>query len=91
MVAYLIFEACFEHQPILISELRRDGFGPNPFFGCFVAVSCSTDAVVGYCLYFFSYSSMDGKRAFMQDLLVTENFRAKGVGKSLWKELVKVL
>uniref|UniRef100_A0A3B1J298 Spermidine/spermine N1-acetyltransferase family member 2 n=1 Tax=Astyanax mexicanus TaxID=7994 RepID=A0A3B1J298_ASTMX len=66
---------------VAVSELERDGFGPNPFFQCLVAEvaqeHCSPEGhtVVGYALYFYTYSTWRGRCVYMEDLYVMPNFR----------------
>uniref|UniRef100_A0A3B1J3K4 Spermidine/spermine N1-acetyltransferase family member 2 n=1 Tax=Astyanax mexicanus TaxID=7994 RepID=A0A3B1J3K4_ASTMX len=65
----------------LFIKLERDGFGPNPFFQCLVAEvaqeHCSPEGhtVVGYALYFYTYSTWRGRCVYMEDLYVMPNFR----------------
>jgi GNAT superfamily N-acetyltransferase len=45
---------------------------------------------VGYALYFFTYSSFLGRPTlYLEDLFVTQNFRGKGIGGSLFRRCVK--
>jgi len=40
---------------------------------------------VGYVIYYYTYSTYDGKRIlFLEDIFVTESVRKKGVGKELF-------
>ncbi len=39
-------------------------------------------------LYYIRYSTWKGKRLFLEDLIVTEEFRGKGIGKSLFDQIV---
>ena len=46
--------------------------------------------LVGYVLYFYTYSTWEGKSVYMEDLYVTPDYRHKGVGTQLWSSVVKV-
>ncbi|XP_030042772.1 diamine acetyltransferase 2 isoform X2 [Microcaecilia unicolor] len=46
--------------------------------------------IVGYALYIFSYNSMRGRIIYLEDLYVIPEFRGKGVGKQLLKEVAKI-
>ncbi|XP_072301670.1 diamine acetyltransferase 2b isoform X2 [Eucyclogobius newberryi] len=99
-IARMIMElAVFEKMPdqvnISVEELERDGFCPNPFFECLIAEmsdehnsKCLT--VVGYALYFFTYSTWKGPTVFLEDLYVMPEFRGNGVGKGLMSKVAKV-
>jgi GNAT superfamily N-acetyltransferase len=59
------------------------GFGANPIFGFFVAEQ--NEFVVGISVYYYRYSTWKGKRLYLEDLMVTEAFRGKGIGKLLFE------
>jgi GNAT superfamily N-acetyltransferase len=89
----LIFElAEFEKAPDAVTntveEMTRDGFGKNPAFEFFVAEY--GNQVIGIALYFIKYSTWKGKGIYLDDLIVTEKFRGKGVGKKLFDQVIKV-
>ena len=44
----------------------------------------------GYALFFYTYSTWEGPSVYMEDLYVTPERRNKGLGKTLWKSVVKV-
>ncbi len=78
------------------------GFGPNPVWQAFVAevpsaqVSSSPSPlgegrgeVIGFALYYIRYSTWKGTRLYLEDLLVTEKMRGKGIGKLLFDRLIE--
>merc|ERR1712156_585706 len=73
--------------------LEEDGFGTKqPFFKCIVAQKTYTGGsreLVGFVLFFWTYSTWEGRSIYMEDLYVTPSARGKGVGKSLWQACVK--
>ena len=65
-----------------VEKMKADGFGANPVFGFFVA---ELDAnIVGISLYYTRYSTWKGRCLYLDDIVVTERFRRKGIGKKLF-------
>lgn len=65
-----------------VEKMEEDGFGAHPIFGFFVA---EVDGlVVGLSLYYWRYSTWKGKRLYLEDIIVTERERGKGLGKLLF-------
>ncbi|KAJ3589129.1 hypothetical protein NHX12_009977 [Muraenolepis orangiensis] len=46
--------------------------------------------MVGYSLYFFTYSTWKGRSVFMEDLYVMPEYRGKGIGKGLLSKVAQV-
>lgn len=64
------------------ADLLRDGFGPQPKFRALIAEWNEQSA--GYALFFGFYSTWEGRPGlFLEDLFVRQDFRGKGIGKSL--------
>ncbi len=62
--------------------LRRDGFGPRPFYFCLIAEQDGEPA--GFALFFFNYSTWKGRPGvYLEDLFVEPRFRGHGIGKAL--------
>lgn len=65
-----------------VELMEQDGFGPNPIYGLFVA---ETDkGIVGISIYYWRYSTWKGKRLYLEDIVVTQSERGKGIGKRLF-------
>ncbi len=85
--------ALYENEPDAAiateADLLRDGFGPEPYFRCLIA---ETDgAIAGFALYFFQYSTWEGRPAlYLEDLFVRERYRKRGIGKALFQRLAQV-
>src|SRR3954469_19587785 len=82
------FERAPEEVVNTVELMERDGFGPNPVYGFFVAED-KEGTIVGISLYYYRYSTWKGKRLYLEDLVVTENERGKGVGKLLFERTLK--
>lgn len=84
--------ATFEKAPdeviVTIEEMELDGFGENSIFKFFVAEV--DNKIVGISLYYIKYSTWKGKCVFLEDIIVTEQFRQYGIGKKLFDAVVKV-
>ena len=84
----LIYElAVFEKAPeqFILSEeqLVRDGFGENPKYICFVAEH--ENSIVGMSFCYIRYSTWKGPVLYLEDLIVSESYRRKGIGKELFQ------
>jgi GNAT superfamily N-acetyltransferase len=65
---------------------RQDGFGEKPCFEVLVAED-ENGEILGMALYFMVYSTWKGKMLFLDDLVVREAHRSKGIGKMLMDAL----
>lgn len=65
-----------------VALMEQDGFGANPIYGFFVAEN--KNGIVGLSLYYWRYSTWKGKRLYLEDIIVTERERGKGIGKLLF-------
>lgn len=65
-----------------IELMEIDGFGLNPVYGFFVAEN--ENGIIGLSLYYWRYSTWKGKRLYLEDIIVTEAERGKGIGKLLF-------
>ncbi|XP_034540163.1 diamine acetyltransferase 2b [Notolabrus celidotus] len=100
-ISRMIMElAVYENMPdqvkISHEELERDGFCQNPFFECLVAEvseehkSKEGFTLVGYTLYFYTYSTWKGRSVYLEDLYVMPDFRGNGIGKGLLSKVAEV-
>lgn len=70
-----------------LTMMEADGFGPNPIYGFFVAEEDSL--IHGLSLYYYRYSTWKGKRLYLEDIIVTQSHRGKGIGKELFDVTMK--
>ncbi|MGL1888152.1 MAG: GNAT family N-acetyltransferase [Reichenbachiella sp.] len=78
-----IYEKALHEVSNTLDRMKKDGFGENPIFGFFVAEDQNTKIIIGLSLYYYRYSTWKGKRLYLEDLIVTEEAREKGIGKLL--------
>lgn len=71
------------HEVIVTAaDYERDGFGEQPLFGCFVAEE--GEQILGISFYYWRYSTWKGKRLYLEDIVVQQAERGKGIGKLLF-------
>ena len=91
VLALIVELAEFERAPEAVTntvaDMERDGFGDKPVFRFHVAES--EGKIVGIAVYFVKYSTWKGKGFYLDDIVVTEKYRSKGIGKKLFDEFVK--
>ncbi|HZH70470.1 MAG TPA: GNAT family N-acetyltransferase [Flavobacteriaceae bacterium] len=79
--------AAFEKEPdaveVTLEELEKEGFGTHPLYECIVAEI--DNKVVGMALFYFRFSTWKGRSLHLEDLIVKQNFRAKGIGNALYR------
>lgn len=82
------FEKGLDQVTVTEGDLRRDGFGKNPLFYALIAEK--NLEVLGIAVYFYTYSTWNGKTLYLEDLIVRKNSRSKGIGKQLMEEIIKI-
>jgi ribosomal protein S18 acetylase RimI-like enzyme len=84
--------ALFERAPDEVTvdpeHFRESGFGETPVWWAYVAEA--DGFVVAFALYYIRYSTWKGQRMYLEDILVTEEWRCKGIGTMLMDKLVEV-
>lgn len=80
------YEKAAHHVTTTPESMLKDGFGDDPLFQFFV--SEENGEVTGLALYYFRYSTWVGRCLYLEDLVVKENQRGKGIGKKLIDALV---
>lgn len=92
--------AVYEKEPdavtVSLDHFIESGFGENPVWFAYVATSPlpspkgeGRGEVVGFALCYIRYSTWKGQRLYLEDLLVTEKMRGKGIGKLLFDTLIE--
>ena len=82
-----LYEKAPEQVTNTVEQMYLDGFGENPIFG--TLVSEVDGLVVGMALYYFRYSTWKGKRLYLEDLIVSETMRGKGLGEKLLEATIE--
>ena len=76
------YEKALDKVSNTVEKLEEDGFGPNPVYELFVAEI--ENNIVGIALTYYRFSTWRGKVMYLEDLIVRENMRRKGIGKKLF-------
>ncbi len=81
----------FENAPeaviLTLDDLTKDGFGEKPLFKAFVAEL--NNEVVGMALTYIGYSTWKGKLVYLDDIVVREKHRSKGIGELLFNRVIE--
>src|ERR1700748_3312381 len=82
-----LFERAPQEVTVTLEEFEEAGFGSKPVWKAFVAEA--DGLIVGFALYYVRYSTWKGCRLYLEDLIVTESWRGKGIGKILFNRLIE--
>lgn len=82
--------AVYERAPlevtVTLDHFIESGFGPAPVWWAFVAED--DGGIKGFALYYIRYSTWKGRKMYLEDILVTEAARGKGIGALLMDALI---
>lgn len=82
-----VYEKAPEEMTATQEHFEESGFGEKPVWWAFVA---KVDGLVqGFALYYIRYSTWKGQRMYLEDFLVNEEMRGKGIGKLLFDRLIE--
>lgn len=83
--------AYYEKAPdeVTVSEeqFMECGFGKSPVWWAYVAES--GNKIVGMALYYIRYSTWKGPKMYLEDLVISKQWRGKGIGMQLFEQLFK--
>lgn len=82
-----IFERAPQEVTVTLAEFEEAGFGTKPVWKAFVAED--NGRIIAFALYYIRYSTWKGCRMYLEDLIVTESWRGKGIGKLLFDRLLQ--
>lgn len=83
-----VFERAPKEVTVSLSEMEAAGFSENPVWWAFVNEN-EHGIIDAFALYYIRYSTWKGCRMYLEDILVTENARGKGIGTQLMDRLIQ--
>lgn len=86
-----VYEKAPDEITVSFDHFVESGFGEHPVWWAFVADledGSGGRRIEGFALYYIRYSTWKGQRMYLEDLLVTEESRGKGIGKLLFDRLI---
>jgi GNAT superfamily N-acetyltransferase len=81
-----LYEKAPEEVTVTLAEFEAAGFGDKPVWKAYVAEI--NGLIVGFALYYVRFSTWKGRRMYLEDFIVTEPMRGRGIGKLLFDQLV---
>src|SRR5690606_2702592 len=81
--------ATFEKAPyevtVSLEEFEDAGFGSEIAWEAYVTEV--ENNIVGMALFYTRYSTWKGRRIYLEDIIITEQFRGQGLGKLLFEKI----
>jgi GNAT superfamily N-acetyltransferase len=81
------YERAPQEVTVTTEHFTDSGFGPHPVWWAFVATV--DGRVEGFALYYIRYSTWKGQRLYLEDFVVTQEMRGKGLGKLLFERVLE--
>lgn len=89
-----VYEKAPDAVTVSLEHFIESGFGEKPVWWAYVAELPTPSGqgyyVEGFALYYIRYSTWQGQRMYLEDLIVTEKMRGQGIGKLLFDKLIEV-
>ena len=82
-----IFEKAPHEVTVSLQEFENSGFSQHPVWWAFVAEN--ETEIIGFALYYIRYSTWKGCRMYLEDIIITEEYRSKGIGTLLFDRLIE--
>ena len=81
-----VYEKAPDEVTVSLAHFEESWFGNNPVWWAFVVET--EDGIQGFALYYIRYSTWKGQAMYLEDIIVTETARGKGIGKILFDRLI---
>lgn len=90
-----IYEKAPNEVTVTLQHFEESGFGQQPVWWAFVAEDTDNknqeneSLIVGFALYYIRYSTWKGQRMYLEDIIVTNDYRGRGIGQLLMNALIE--
>ncbi len=88
-----LYEKAPDEVTVSMEHFIDSGFGSRRVWWALVAVIPASEGrpeqIVGFALYYIRYSTWKGQRMYLEDIIVNEAWRGKGIGSLLMDALVE--
>ena len=82
------YENAIDCVTITLSDLENDGFGDHPWYWFLVAEN--NNKIIGLSFYFIRYSTWSGKLLFLEDFIISKDYRQNGIGSLLFEKTIQI-
>ena len=86
------YEKAPDEVTISLEHFTESGFGTNPVWWAYVATNTTgsgEEIIVGLALYYIRFSTWKGQSLYLEDLIVTEEMRGRGIGQLLFEVMIE--
>ena len=81
-----VYERAPNEVDVTLEHFTESGFGTHPVWWAFVAEA--EGVIVGFAMYYIRFSTWKGQRMYLEDFIVTDEYRGKGIGRLLFDRLI---
>ena len=82
------YENAGNEVTLTLEQLENDVFGDRPWY--YFLIAEENKKIIGLSFYWIRYSTWKGKFLFLEDFIVKNEYRRKGVGSALFEETIKI-
>lgn len=83
-----VYERAPDEVTVSLEAFKDAGFGNKPVWKAFVAEN-TQHGIVGFALFYTRYSTWKGCRLYLEDFIVTDTYRGKGIGRLLFERVIR--
>lgn len=80
------YEKAPDEVTLSVDQLKQDFQEARP--AIFILVAETAEEIVGMALYYLTYSTWKGRCLYLEDMIVTKEWRRSGIGELMFDELI---